>query len=233
MTVHHHDHVEKAMSDSRQTILGRLKTAERILHPDYPAMPPSPFLSMNHKDMVEILVRNLTEQGAEVHRAEGHENLRQTIDRVIADQGFSRIMVSEDPFMENLKLESHAENHCAEFIKPSDLEGNEQYKGTVFSVDAGLTTVDAAVAESGTLVIAHNKTQSRLISLAPLVHLAVVRTGTVVPVYEKALDLVIPNGGLPSQLTFITGPSMTADIMATPFRGMHGPRRLVVFLVDT
>ena len=34
-------------------------------------------------------------------------------------------------------------------------------------------------------------------------------------------------------MTFITGSSMTADIQASPFRGMHGPGRLVVFLVKS
>ena len=36
---------------------------------------------------------------------------------------------------------------------------------------------------------------------------------------------------LPSQFCFITGPSMTADIRGIPFKGMHGPRKVIVILV--
>ncbi len=35
----------------------------------------------------------------------------------------------------------------------------------------------------------------------------------------------------PNHFTFITGPSMTADIQATPFKGMHGPRKLEIILI--
>jgi L-lactate dehydrogenase complex protein LldG len=53
-----------------------------------------------------------------------------------------------------------------------------------------------------------------------------------VPIYENAIEKVFENkDAVPSQFTFITGPSMTADIQATPFKGMHGPRRLIVILI--
>ena len=36
---------------------------------------------------------------------------------------------------------------------------------------------------------------------------------------------------VPSHCTFITGPSMTADIQGVPFKGMHGPKQLEVILI--
>lgn len=232
MTRHHPEYTETTPLTPRQAILGRLKTAARIPQPDYPQLPSSPFLSMNHEEQLEALERNLKEQGTEVHRTKGLENLRAALFQVMAEENLSRVMVNDDPFMESVLGVSHGKNPGPVVVKPSDVNGNGAYKDAVFSVDAGLTSVYTAVAESGTLIIAHDPCNPRLISLAPLVHLAVVRTDTVVPVYEKAVERVLQNGGLPSQLTFITGPSLTADIMATPFRGMHGPRRLIVFLAD-
>jgi L-lactate dehydrogenase complex protein LldG len=35
----------------------------------------------------------------------------------------------------------------------------------------------------------------------------------------------------PSHLSFTTGPSMTGDIQGTLFKGMHGPRRVIVIMV--
>jgi L-lactate dehydrogenase complex protein LldG len=50
---------------------------------------------------------------------------------------------------------------------------------------------------------------------------------------EEVTGKVFEAGGRPpGQLTFITGPSMTADIQATLFTGMHGPKTLTVLLIE-
>jgi len=220
------------MNSVRNTILERLSQAEKTVCPDLPGIPPLPHLAMNREELTETFVRNLQEQSAEVHRVNGFEELRSTLATAIKENNLTRICVSEDDFMKSLDLESLSNDSSITFSKPSDFKDKTIYKEMVFNVDAGLTSVDFAVAESGTLIIRHCKENARLLSLAPLIHLVVVRQTTLVPVYESALKQLLETSGLPSQLTFITGPSMTADIMATPFRGMHGPRRLVVILLD-
>ncbi len=220
------------MNTHREDILARLNRAEQGPVISIPHAPQLPHLSMDNKELMETLVRILTEQGAEVHRAENSEALRNLLASVIRDNGFTRVFASPDPFMTALAADLGQDLPELTVFRPADFTDNASYKEAVFTVDAGLTSTDFAVAESGTLIIRHDRDNPRLPSLAPLVHLAVVRTDTVVPVYETALTRLMSGKGLPSQLTFITGPSMTADIMATPFRGMHGPKRLVVFLVD-
>lgn len=219
------------MNSVRNTILTRLSNTHKTSVDDLPGLPPLPHLSMNREELIETFVRNLQEQSAEVHRVNSLEELRNTLATVIKENNLTRICVSEDNFMKSLALESLPLDSTITFLRPSDFKDKNLYKNTVFHVDAGLTSIDFAVAESGTLIIRHCKENARLISLAPLIHMAVVRQTTLVPVYETAIKRLL-EAHLPSQLTFITGPSMTADIMATPFRGMHGPRRLVVFLLD-
>jgi L-lactate dehydrogenase complex protein LldG len=54
----------------------------------------------------------------------------------------------------------------------------------------------------------------------------------VFPVYEQVVEKIVADKDkIPSQFTFITGPSMTADIQATAFKGMHGPKYLIVILI--
>jgi L-lactate utilization protein LutC len=54
----------------------------------------------------------------------------------------------------------------------------------------------------------------------------------IVAVYEQAVQKVfVKKEKLPSQFCFITGPSMTADIRGIPFKGMHGPRKVIVILM--
>lgn len=219
------------MNPVRDAILQRLTTGKPEPAPALPPMPDLPHLAMNPDELLDTLVKHLTEQGAEVHRAQSFEELPDLLAALIRDNHFTRILASQDPFMAGLTETFSRSMPDLALFRPDDFPERSPYKETAFTVDAGLTSVDFAVAESGTLAIAHNRTNPRLPSLSPLVHLAVVRKSTVVPVYDTVLKRLMDSGGLPSQLTFITGPSMTADIMATPFRGMHGPKRLLVVVV--
>ena len=107
------------------------------------------------------------------------------------------------------------------------------FKDVVFDeVNVGITGVDYAIAESGTLCLIHTRNQARLVSLAPIIHVAVVPADRLYPTYESVIEVIMASGEqLPSQITFITGPSMTGDIQGIPFKGMHGPKKLMVMLI--
>ena len=102
--------------------------------------------------------------------------------------------------------------------------------------DAGITGTDYALAETGSLVILPRRGLSRLVSLVPPVHIALVRPEEVL---ESLHDLFLlrrleyqRNGDMGSYLNFITGPSRTADIEMTIVQGVHGPRAVHLILVE-
>lgn len=102
-----------------------------------------------------------------------------------------------------------------------------------FDVDAGITDVHAALAESGTLVCSTDAHHGRAPSLVPRIHIAIVRAMDIVP---DMLDLWpryrgIAPSELPSSITLITGPSKTADIEGQLIKGVHGPGRVEIMLV--
>ncbi len=94
--------------------------------------------------------------------------------------------------------------------------------------DIGITGAEWGIAETATLVLASAPAQPRLVSLLPPVHLAVLRADRIVPDLPA---LFAQCGSLPSALTFITGPSRSADIGLTPVLGAHGPTAVAVLLV--
>ncbi len=102
----------------------------------------------------------------------------------------------------------------------------QSLKDRAFSVDCGLTGTDYAIAETGTVVIHPRAGVSRLVSLAPPVHIAIVERGSVLPSLDELFLLerenVIGGNGGPS-LNLISGPSRTGDIEATVVQGIHGP----------
>lgn len=96
------------------------------------------------------------------------------------------------------------------------------------SADVGLSSADAALAETGSLLVLSGPGKSRLATLLPPVHLALV------PVERLVTDLVTWTAQrpdvVPANLTFISGPSKTADIEQTLAIGVHGPKRFIVIL---
>lgn len=95
--------------------------------------------------------------------------------------------------------------------------------------DAGITTADFAIAETGTVVLAASQGRPRATSLVPPRHIVVLSAQRIT---DTIFDLLPRLGSLPSALTFITGPSRTADIELTPVRGVHGPVAVTVFITE-
>jgi L-lactate dehydrogenase complex protein LldG len=91
----------------------------------------------------------------------------------------------------------------------------------------------AGLADTGTLVLSGGSRRSLLPSLLPETHLAVVRSKDIYADLEGWLRAVgSPYVAGSSNLVLISGPSRTADIEMTLTVGVHGPRQLIVFLIE-
>jgi L-lactate dehydrogenase complex protein LldG len=96
--------------------------------------------------------------------------------------------------------------------------------------EVGVTGVDAAIAETGTLALVSSADHPRTASLLPPVHVAVVRDEQLVPSLRAAfrrLGSAIPAA---SAVNLVTGPSRTADVELQLTLGVHGPGEVVVVL---
>jgi L-lactate dehydrogenase complex protein LldG len=84
-------------------------------------------------------------------------------------------------------------------------------------------------------VLLARKGQARSISLLPPVHIAVVKPEQLLSGLSDLFPLLrgeAEGRDLSSAITFITGPSRTADIELTLVVGVHGPQQLHVVLLD-
>jgi len=100
----------------------------------------------------------------------------------------------------------------------------------LFGFDVGLTSVQGAIAETGTLVLEADREQNRLISLVPPVHIAVLDAAKISCTLGETLDALYRDGKVSPAITFISGPSRTADIELTLAIGVHGPQELYVIV---
>jgi L-lactate dehydrogenase complex protein LldG len=100
------------------------------------------------------------------------------------------------------------------------------------ALDGVLTGCAAASAETGTIVLdGASLSGRRALTLVPDLHLCVVRADQVVPAVPDAIAAMAPAVRDGRPVTFVSGPSATADIELNRVQGVHGPRRLDVFVV--
>jgi L-lactate dehydrogenase complex protein LldG len=126
-------------------------------------------------------------------------------------------------------------------VAPEGIPGEWLAQGFEWKIDHGLavseieradgvlTACFCAVADSGTIVLHHSITEGRrVLSLLPDWHLCILRASQVVETLPEYFDRC-PEP--PALVTWISGPSATADIEMTRIKGVHGPRFLNVILV--
>lgn len=164
--------------------------------------------------------------GEVVHTA--REDWCDVLAKVLADKGVRRLALGRDhPVAVEARLA--LENTDVELVDVGrDIEAwkREQFE----SVDAGLTSIGGAIAETGSLWLWPTPDEPRLISLVPPIHIAVLDAETI---EDTFFDVVERNGWankMPTNALLISGPSKTADIEQTLAYGVHGPRELVVLI---
>ncbi len=101
------------------------------------------------------------------------------------------------------------------------------------NAEVSITSCECLVARTGSIVTTSLK-NSRSLIVAPKIHIVVAWIDQVVPDIKDGLKIISNSYGknLPSTISFITGPSKTADIEMQLITGVHGPKELYVFLVN-
>jgi L-lactate dehydrogenase complex protein LldG len=98
--------------------------------------------------------------------------------------------------------------------------------------DAAVTLAPYGIAETGTLAYAARADAPASWHFRPGLEIAVIRKYAILPDFEAVLARVKVDGQWPSTLNLVTGPSRTGDIEQTLELGAHGPKALVVLVVE-
>ena len=111
--------------------------------------------------------------------------------------------------------------------KIADANGSRE---DLFKSEVGITGAQAGIAETGTLVLDSSVERNRLVSLVPPIHIAILDASRIFQTLGETLAALHSGEEVSPAITFITGPSRTADIELTLAIGVHGPQELYVII---
>ena len=154
------------------------------------------------------------------------DDLLEQMAAFLRERQCTRVMLSDTSLLTRLGVARYLKEQGFDARTWAEITPDEAY-----DFDAGVTDVDYAVAESGSLVIRHRPEHGRLISLVPFVHIAVVEPKSFLP---DLIDLFerLAKEGVGGGVTMISGPSKTADIEMNVVTGVHGPNVVRAFVLQ-
>ena len=118
----------------------------------------------------------------------------------------------------------------------SSSDERQRLRQQVIDSYIGVTSADFCMADTATLVMRTRPGQARAVSLVPLIHVAVIRDDQIIADLKELYALLKwdpehQKEALTNCMTFISGPSKTADIEANMVHGAHGPREVYVYVI--
>ena len=168
-----------------------------------------------------------------VSRVSGPGELAALLGALIEEKGIGKIVRWDTPSLANLDDALAGAGAEVLAINPErDGSSRSDQRAALVEADMGLTEVDYAVADIGSLAMRASGSQSRLASVLPPVHVAVVTPDKIVGSLSELLPLLNSGDGLPSAISLVTGPSRTADIETIRTVGIHGPIELHVVILE-
>ena len=191
-------------------------------------------------ELMNRLIQTASHQGWQVHRAASPPDVVDYVVALAREKGAGRIVRSNHEVFKRVSLDAALRKQGARIIMvaKSRAATAEQLREEMARADLGITGVDYAIAETGTCVLVPRPGVSRVVSLLPPIHVAIVEPDQV---YESLDDLFAlrrlaflqGRGNMGSYLSLISGPSRTGDIEQTIVVGVHGPVEVHMVIMDS
>ncbi len=224
---------------SREEVLRRIKTGLRGSQTNRESKEKSLFLSANEGEiqgrvirlrsglaekkwgLINRFVDEITKASGRAIVTKGEDEVREFIINLIDERNVKSLAIWRTDLLTSLR----------EFLLDKGLRfASPGSKSDMAEVNIGITEANFAIAETGTIVLISNENQPRSVSLIPPIHIAVMKSDIIVENLDQLFFLVQNSSEPTSCMTFITGPSRTADIELNLTLGVHGPKELFVVI---
>ena len=170
----------------------------------------------------------------QVHVLNDVEETADTILKILEKHGTKRLLSWDDANLGLINLRSTLEESGVLFEEsglPGDVNGRKKQLDTIEDVFVGLTGAHGGLADNGAVALLSGEHRGRLASLAPPVHIALLKKENIYPSLPAFLADINHLVAQSSNLVFIAGPSRTGDIEMTLSIGVHGPGEIHVIVM--
>jgi len=218
------------MSSARDNILARLRKSDPSGD-----LPGSDFSVMEEKtwtaeEKIERLIAMMSAVNTELHKTTeaGWPDL---VAELLKQREIDSLLIgTNNRLMDRLQGAWHGKGDAPD-IRLYD-RSYEDERAEVFAAPAALTTTRGGIAETGSLIVWPDAAEPRLLSLAPPVHIALLEADRLHNTFWQAMMAEGWKNGLPTNALLISGPSKTADIEQELTYGVHGPKELIVLIIE-
>lgn len=218
-----------------------LNRAPRLIHVKKPVWDYEPqkkvFKDYNLEQLVDVFIL----QCEKVHTGFKRTNLKglnEVLKEVLVEHEASRIITSKDARHDAFKVSKAFDELrlAGKDVHYWDAKLGQENQMIAEKADVGITYSDITLAESATVCQFNNADNGRTISLLPKSYIAIIPKSTLVPRLTQAMEKIHKNvekgNQVPSCISFISGPSNSADIEMNLIVGVHGPVKATYILVD-
>lgn len=166
------------------------------------------------------------------------DGLAETLTSTIKGHDGKKVLAANDHRNEEYGLETIFSDLQGEDVDVRLWDSAIGKENQVFAerADIGITFSEITLAESGTVTLFNDKDNGRTISLLPRVHVVIIPKSTIVPRMTQAVkqihDANQAGREVSSCVSFISGPSNSADIEMNLIVGVHGPVEATYIVVD-
>jgi len=172
-------------------------------------------------------ISELKNVNTNVLEAHDEDEIKKALLKLVKEKKLESFSIWESQYLKELKIKEELKNAGLKLVTAKN-------KNRIAKSDIGITEVDYAIADTGTLVLLANKNQPRSVSLLPPIHLAIVQpenlASNIKDLFVILKSRLAEGDDITSCMTFITGPSRTADIELNLTLGVHGPKELFVIV---
>ncbi len=219
------------MNSRREAILTRLRLAPRATHFAEENFSVVDEIQYDAEERVRRLIALMQAQNTEIHEFGPGEWARGLLN-IAKAKGLRNLCVAPETPTGAQIVSAAAELESTVVLEPYDRDIEEWKEDLFEAMDGSVTDVLAGIAHTGSLVLWPSRAEPRLMSLVPPVHFAVLQKSRIYNTFLEVIRVQDWRDPMPTNVVLISGPSKTADIEQTLVYGVHGPRQLIVILID-
>lgn len=154
------------------------------------------------------------------------------LERLLTEKQLGSLLIAPSTAWGQQLTEHLAGRDAAPSLKAYD-RPIEEWKAELFNdTPASLTGTLGAIAATGSLILWPTREEPRLMSLVPPVHFALLKASEVYDNFYEVQQQQQWAGGMPTNALLVSGPSKTADIEQVLAYGAHGPKDLIVLILE-